>query len=941
MIGKLYDLSNNEKRGYWVDRIISQLKYASKVSEFNNNIFDELISNVEGFVYSQYESDGAILKDTVLQAENMMKDMSEKAKSYKMICAAHAHIDMNWKWRWDETVTITLDTFRTMLNIMNEYPDYKFSQSQASVYEIVEEYDPEMLEEIKMRVKEGRWEVTASTWVETDKNMPSGESLSRHILYAKKYLSKLFDLNPDSLNIDFEPDTFGHNQNVPEILSKGGVEFYYHCRGKMGENIYKWKAPSGASIIVYREPIWYNASIESSMVSYVPEFCSKYNINTMLKVYGVGDHGGGPTRRDIERIIDMSTWPIFPQIQFGTFKDFFSFIKDNSDKLNEVTGEQNFIFDGCYTTQTRIKEGNRVCERMLNEAEIFNSIASSALGIKYPSLDFEGGWKKVLFNHFHDIITGSGIIDTREYAMGLYQQVMATANTKKSIALRKIADNIDTSKVPLEFDNDKESVSEGAGVGFGINNYVSSQCSRSTGKSRLLHFFNPSAYERVDVVEVIIWDWTGDIDRIIFKDNDGVKVDHQIVYKDSDGGSKRYWWHTFITVLLQVKVPACGYTTYSISEEEEAKISTLFFADFIEHKPKKYIIENDLLKVSFNSQNASITSLIDKKTGEELIDNTRASGVLRLIDEDDQAGMTAWIVGRYMAVENLNINNVKIRNITGPKGIRSIIEYDIIFRSSSLKVSVWLDKGSALLKYNVVCDWREIGFKGKDVPQLGFYMPLNYNCINYKYDIPFGVVSREGLEMDVPANSFAYGSREDNSKNSIMLVTTSKHGFRCINNDISLTLIRSSYDPDPYPEYGIHKINFAIGVINTQENNDLIKLSYDYNHPISIVSGSKHEGVEPLQKEFISLKQGSIAISAIKILEKKTTKHLLIRSYETDGQKTKAVFKLFKEPSVAYFVDINENKIDIDHAEIKIEGKQLTFDALPFSIVNVVVEFEN
>jgi alpha-mannosidase len=228
-------------------------------------------------------------------------------------------------WGWDETVSITLETFRTMLDLMKEYPDYTFSQSQASVYRVVEDHDPAMLDEIRARVKEGRWEVTASTWTETDKNIPSGESQARHILYTKAYLSKLLNIDPDSLDIDFEPDTFGHNANVPEILNKGKVKYYYHCRGYEGHNLYRWTAPSGASILAYREPIWYNAHIEPSMAYYVPEFCNKNGLDTMLKVYGVGDHGGGPTRRDIERIIDMNSWPVFPTIKFGTFKEYFRY----------------------------------------------------------------------------------------------------------------------------------------------------------------------------------------------------------------------------------------------------------------------------------------------------------------------------------------------------------------------------------------------------------------------------------------------------------------------------------------------------------------------------------------------------------------------------------------------------------------------------------------
>ena len=242
--------------GYWSNRIISQLEYAIKLSEVNGGKFDGLIETVIAYIREKFLQDDTVTRETAVEAEKKLAVLEQDAKRYKVVCAAHAHIDMNWMWGYAETVAITLDTFRTMLNIMEEYPDYKFSQSQASVYKIVEEYDPDMLGEIKKRIKEGRWEVTASTWVETDKNMPTGESLSRHILYTKRYLSKLLDIKPETLNLDFEPDTFGHSQNVPEILCSGGIKYYYFCRGYEGHYHFRCKAPSGSSVLVYREPHW-------------------------------------------------------------------------------------------------------------------------------------------------------------------------------------------------------------------------------------------------------------------------------------------------------------------------------------------------------------------------------------------------------------------------------------------------------------------------------------------------------------------------------------------------------------------------------------------------------------------------------------------------------------------------------------------------------------
>ena len=318
-----------------------------------------------------------------------------------------------------------------MLQIMTEYPDFKFSQSQASVYRILERFAPEMLEEVQQRVAEGRWELTASAWVETDKNMANGESLSRHILYAKNYLSKLFSIDPDSLEVDFDPDTFGHSRNVPEIAANGGVKYYYHCRGRIGDQILnRWRAPSGSELILYTEPFWYNGEIDYTVAEYAVKFSEITGSKTLLKVYGVGDHGGGPTRRDLDCLMEMNSWPVYPKFTFSTFHQYFHTVETRRETLPVLEGEINFLCDGCYTTQSRIKAGNRRSERALQDAELFDAASVLKAGAKPHPEIFAEAWEKVLFNHFHDIIPGSGVTETREYASGLYQEVAGAAGAR-------------------------------------------------------------------------------------------------------------------------------------------------------------------------------------------------------------------------------------------------------------------------------------------------------------------------------------------------------------------------------------------------------------------------------------------------------------------------------------------------------------------------------
>ena len=937
MAGKILDMHNScNASSYWAQRILAQLAYGAKISSIKDGKYDAVINDVIQYVYDKFKEDGTITKATANKAEEMILDLKEDAKGFNIICCAHAHIDMNWMWRYDETVAITLDTFRTVLNLMDEYPDFTFSQSQASVYRIVEQYDPAMLEEIKQRVKEGRWEVTATTWVETDKNMPSGESLARHILYTKKYLSKLLDLDPDSLKIDFEPDTFGHNMNVPEICAKGGVKYYYHCRGDDGENIYRWIAPSGESILVYRELTWYNAAINPEMAMYVPEFCTKYGIDTMLKVYGVGDHGGGPTRRDIERIMDMNTWPVFPNIRFGRYDEFFSLIEEQADNIPVVEcDEQNFIFTGCYTSQSRIKMANRMSEAILNEAEAFNTMSHLLGTYDYSSEQFANAWEKVLFNHFHDIIPGSCVVESREHALGLFQETMAIANTRRSYALRSIGSKINTAPLVPESQDSRETVSEGAGVGFGIEDFRISQLERGLGKTRIFTIFNPSPYEREEVCELTVWDWHYDIDRLIFKDVDGNVVEHQLI----DGGFNHYWGHQYLRVLIKARVPGLGYNTYLMTEKEVSDIKLPVTPDPRVEKADEFILENDYIKVEFDPVTGAIMSMIDKETGQELVSPDRPAGIFRFILEDETKGGTSWRVGTYMNVEELD-KNVRVKNVSyKSENLRKSIRLDIEFMSSKLTAIISLDCNSPILNYEVTCDWREIGERNYGIPQLNFYMPVSYKCKNYRYDIPFGTIEREDMDMDVPANSWAAAIPFDENKKGIMLITDTKYGFRGTDNSLAITLIRSSFDPDPYPEIGIHKFKFAICPVSFYNNKDLISKAYDYNHGFNVVSTSVHEGELSTAGSFLTLEKGDVAVSGIKMPEslEGDKDRLIIRVYETEGNSTRASIRLFKEPSKAYYADINENKIGSNH--INIDGKTIEFMVSPYSIANICVEF--
>jgi alpha-mannosidase len=937
MISHLVSM-RNETKGYWAERLLSELEYAIAVSRTSGHVHDALLRTIIESLAAEHLLQGALTRETVLETESRLHVLSALAKSVTIICPAHAHIDMNWLWRFDETVAVTLDTFRTILTLMTEYPAFTFSQSQASTYRIVEEYDPEMLKEIRKRVKEGRWEVTASTWVEADKNIPSGESLARHALYTRRYLAELLDIAPDTLLLDFEPDTFGHSRNVPEILRAAGVKWYYHCRGSDEHTLYRWQAPSGASVLCYREPFWYNAEVSPDIAKEAPLYCKRHGIDVMLRVYGVGDHGGGPTQRDIERIIDMDGWPIFPRVRFGTFREFFQAAEKTSERLPVVSRELNTVFDGCYTSQSRIKSANRAAERRLVEAETFSSIASVVTSFPSHVGQFFHAWESVMFSHFHDIVTGSGTVDTREYALGQAQRALASAGTEESLALRRIAAHVDTSSLGDPREDARANFSEGGGAGWGVAEFKLSHVERGRGKTRIFHVFNPLPWARTEIAEAVIWDWPGDSERLLVKDAEGNALSHQILPNEmSPFFGASYWGHRYLRVLVEVTVPGCGYTTCSLSEGLPRDLQTHIGNEPRVQRPEEHVLENSRVRAVFDSQTAALRSFFDKETGEEMIDLSRPAGVFRLVQEDESRGMTAWIVGPWISSRSLH-EGVRISSVNGKNSLRQWLTYEISFGASHLKSTVSLDGERAGLSWVVECEWLEVGRKSQGVPQLNFFLPSNGELKAFRFDVPFGTIDRHPAEIDQPANSWVLGIPRKPARKALMLTTDQSHGFRCTGNAVSLSLLRSSIDPDPYPELGVHRFSFSVSIADCTATAGLVSEARARAHPFVVLPGTAHAGSLPLTQGFFSF-EGPAAFSALKMPEEQSTGRMLVRLYETEGKKGVTILRFFCSPSRAWLVDLNENPIE-EQGSLHQNGNTVQVDMEPHSVVTVGVHFE-
>jgi alpha-mannosidase len=332
-------------------------------------------------------------------------------------------------------------------------------------------------------------------------------------------------------------------------------------------------------------------------------------------------------------------------------------------------------------------------------------------------------------------------------------------------------------------------------------------------------------------------------------------------------------------------------------------------------------------------------TLTDMKTGKTF----PVYSTLNYVQEDDVNGMTSWRVGPRMNEERLNEKyNVRVYD-QNLGGVRKWVQYEIKFKNSKVNVRVSLDNNSKILKFDIKADWHEVGRHPEGIPQLNFTVQ-NYNYYagknkveKYRYDIPFGTVDRDEKQHDMPGNSYAVALPPSNEDLPVMLVTDTKYGFRTVDNSISVNLIRSSYDPDPYPEYGIHSISIGVAIPDDLQNQTLAKIRSEFIHPAAFVSGTKHEGKLPLDSSLFKISSGDVILSAVKTAEdSKDGKTMIIRLYDANGKGSTATLDFAEDIVKASVVDINETY----KKPLKVSDNSVSFEVPPYEVITIAVDFK-
>ena len=914
--------------GSAAERIRYELQYAHAYDAVNGGKYDSLINDAAERLCARIDSDGCITNEAAEECENALLPMKDAAKSLTIHFTGHAHIDMNWMWGYNETAAVALDTFRTVLKLMDTYPLFTFSQSQTSTYQIVETFDPVLFGKIAEKIREGRWEVSASTWVEADKNMTDAESMVRHLLYTRKYMKEKFGLNEDDVQVDFEPDTFGHSRFVPGILAQSGVKYYYHMRGNIpedGRDLHYWKSPDGRRVLMHREPEGYGSAIDYGFLARVPGDCARNGIHHRLKPYGVGDHGGGPTRRDIERILEMMRWPIAPTVKFSTYRDYFGAVEAENVDFPIIDSEVNYVFTGCYSSQCAIKGSNRRSERALFAAEAANAIAGVYAGAK--PYDYEKAWTNTLFNQFHDIVTGSGVSDTRNFALGRYQETMGFAYGGRSRALNELSDAIDTTC--FGDITDRSAYVDGGGVGFRGTAQWSSAFGADAdihpvaagGTKRLFTVFNPTVIDRNEVVRITLWDFDGDDNTLQAKDAKGNVLPIELL-------DRNYWWnHNYRNILVRLSVPAMGYTTVSVEHGGAPIPGPRVTRDRIEAYPE-WKLENALIRASFNEK-MELVSLIDKRTGEEKM---TAPGYFALVWQnpyiDPGSGMAgnAWSESFPTAERNLN-ETCPVFLTAKPQGsLRPAFGYRIVLNQTEIRVTVSLDEGSDRLDYEIGTEWRELFDDKKGIPTLHFRVPTDGEGKRFVSKVPGGYLERKPEQHDVPAIGCAAVAGE---KSALALMTDATYGFRYKDGMLSTTLLRNSNGPDNCPEIGFRQWKLALALTDGT-NVALDREETLFSNSLFMAANVVHPGTLPLEGGLFTVSSGA-SVSAVKNAE--NGNGIVIRLFNLLSSENSVRVSLTKAPASVTLVSPTEKDVEaLPFDEKGFERKFLPGELLSFRV---------
>jgi len=904
--GEEFEIALNAYCDDWTFKGKVQLSAKLKAydADVNALYYDILIPWQTAHVYNHDNIDRVDIIKTLNDAVNMLEMCTPDREAFKesvkaasaflhkalygeesdvlVSAVGHTHIDVAWLWRLRQTRDKAGRSFATVINLMKEYPDYKFMSPQAQLYDYVKQDYPDLYENIKEKIKEGRWEAEGSMWVESDTNVISGESLVRQFLVGKRFFKQEFGVET---KIMWLPDVFGYTAALPQIMKLADIDYFMTTKISWSEynrfpyDTFLWQGIDGSEILSHFAPSMrdtdekrfqatYTAMLDPTHIIYGwQRYSNKDLVKKEMCIYGHGDGGGGPTRTNIESGIRMAEGvPGCPQIKMESSLDFFKRLDSEvrgSKRLPRWRGELYLEYHrGTLTAQARNKKYNRKSEILYHDVETLAETAGILNGFKYPSEDILDSWKIILLNQFHDIIPGSSISQVYEDSKEQYEAIVEKGKDLASKAIDSMACSIET-------------------------------------ENKSLVVFNTLGFNRTDVV---ITDMPENADFSIL-DSDGAPLTWQKTY---DGK----------LAFLAKNVPSKGYKTFELAEGTSADDSSV--------NASLDTVENAFYKLSFNGD-MNISQLYHKESSRNVAPDGEVLNNL-VAYEDRSHVYEAWDIKCYYDEKFWNIDNVVNKELIESGPVRTVIKVEREFNTSTIAQYFVFYPHTARIDVNYDIDWKE-----RNVALKAHY-PVDVNTSKATYDIQFGNVERtthNNTTWDFAQFEACGHKWADLSDNSfgLSVLNDCKYGWTIKEGSIKPTLLRSATEPNYYQDRERHTFTYALyphsGEVNSS---DVVYEGYCLNTPMYCALTDAHSGKLSTEFSLVSVDKDNVIVETIKKAEDSNA--LIIRTYETWNRRTQVNFAFGIDVGSVYECNLLEEKDVL----LNSDGNSLSVEFKPFEI---------
>ncbi len=812
----------------------------------------------------------------------------------------HAHLDVAWLWTLDQTRRKAGRTFHSVLRLMDQFPEFRFTQSQPQLYDYVRQDYPALFRAIQQRVAERRWEPIGGMWVEADCNLSGGESLVRQLLLGRTFFRRHFGQSAES-PVLWLPDVFGYAWNLPQLIKEAGLEYFFTIKigwsqyNRLPYDSFWWQGLDGTRILTHFSTTKDSASPHASTYNAAAtpdevwttwanfqqkDWGSPGVISPLLMAYGYGDGGGGPTREMLENIRELASFPAVPKVHCGSVEEFFGRLEaDAGDSLPTWNGELYLEFHrGTYTTQARNKRANRKSEFLLHDAEFLAALAATIdPAHRYPHEELRRAWELVCLNQFHDIIPGSSIAPVYAESLRQYAQVSEVTELVREQALASLAQHIDGD----------------------------------------LLIINPTCFWRDDLA--LLSDPSAQEITII--DSDGSPVPVQAV--DAGLLLRPGSLAPYSVTPVFTKTPKTGLGSSPAADPGA-------YPDGL--KVTETSLENDILRVEFNAS-GDIVNIYDKQNGRQVLAADAVANQFQAF-EDRPKTPDAWDIDIYYDDKMWTAEPADTLTVVERGPLRIAVEVRRQILNSEIVQHISLTAGSARIDFDTVVRWRERHIMLKVAFPVAVLSPVA------THEIQWGNVQRpthRNTSWDWARFETCAQKWVDLSEGGygVSLLNDCKYGHDIHGHVIRLTLLRSPTFPDPEADLGEHHFAYSFLPHAGSWSERTAPEAYGLNDPLIVWPATQRgrgairaTGSQP-SVAFLAVDRPNVIIETVKQAE--NGHGIIVRLYEYQRMRGRCTLTTGFRLAAAFRTDLLER----DQEPVACSQNALTIDIRPYQIITL------